>query len=142
MGVERLAACPDVEGWAPDKLAAINEWELDLLAAPRPATSRGMRTYHLRLGVPHRHRGIGEPDGHLTPSHLGVLVSQALGPGWAVHSVRHWLGTLAHSVERDLRTVQELLGHRKIETATVCTKVPDEAMRRSRAPLLAAASAS
>lgn len=92
----------------------------------------------------HRHRGIGEPDGHLTPAHLGVLVSQALGPGWAVHSVGYRFGTLAYSVERDLRAVQELLGHRKIESTTVYTKVPDGAMRRSSATsaLLAAASPS
>ena len=47
--------------------------------------------------------------------------------------MRHRFGTLAYAVERDLRAVQELLGHQKIETTTVYTKVPDGAMRRAAA---------
>lgn len=82
---------------------------------------------------PSCHRGFGAPKGHLTPAHMGRLISRALGEGWAAHSVRHRFGTLAYAVDRDLRAVQELLGHQKIETTTVYTKVPDGAMRRAAA---------
>jgi len=84
---------------------------------------------------PAHHRGDtrGAPRGHLTPAYLGKLVSAALGGGWTAHTVRHRFGTLAYAVERDLRAVQELLGHQKIETTTVYTKVPDGAMRRAAA---------
>ncbi len=57
----------------------------------------------------------------------------ALGDGWTAHTVRHRFGTLAYAVERDLRAVQELLGHQKIDTMTVYRKVPDGAMRRAAA---------
>jgi len=76
---------------------------------------------------------IGPPCGHLTSAHLGKLVSAALGGGWTAHTIRHRYGTLAYSVDRDLRAVQELMGHQNIETTTVYTKVPDGAMRRATA---------
>ncbi len=84
---------------------------------------------------PSYHRGIvsSEQAEHLSPAHLGKLVAAALGDGWTAHTVRHRFGTLAYAVERDLRAVQELLGHQKIETTTVYTKVPDGAMRRAAA---------
>jgi len=82
---------------------------------------------------PSCHRGIGAPSGHLTSAHLGKLVSAALGGGWTAHTIRHRYGTLAYAVERDLRAVQELMGHQKIETTTVYTAVPDQAMRRAAA---------
>jgi len=71
----------------------------------------------------------GRIDGHLSPSRVGKLVSGVLGPGWTAHTLRHRFATLAYSVERDLRAVQELLGHAKPETTAIYTQVPDQARR-------------
>jgi len=70
-------------------------------------------------------------DGHLSPAYVGKLVSAALGEGYTAHTLRHRFGTLAYAVERDLRAVQELLGHAKPETTAVYAAVPVGAMRRA-----------
>jgi integrase len=69
--------------------------------------------------------------GHLTPAHVGKLMSGLLGPGWSAHTLRHRFATRAYAVERDLRAVQELLGHTKPETTAVYTQVPSGAKRRA-----------
>jgi integrase len=69
--------------------------------------------------------------GHLTPAHVGKLMSRALGPGWTAHTLRHRFATRAYAVERDLRAVQELLGHSKPETTAIYTQVPAGAKRRA-----------
>lgn len=87
----------------------------------------------------------GRPDGwlfpspaggHLTPHHLGKLISRCLPGEWTTHTLRHRCGTVAYAATRDLRAVQELLGHQKPETTALYTKVPDETVR---AAMLAAA---
>ncbi len=73
----------------------------------------------------------GRIDGHLSPEHVGKLVSAALAEGWTAHTIRHRFGTLTYAVERDIRAVQELMGHAKIETTVVYTEVPSDARRRA-----------
>jgi integrase/recombinase XerC len=75
--------------------------------------------------------------GHLTPHHLGKLVSRALANGLTTHTLRHRCGTVAYAGTRDLRAVQELLGHAKPETTAIYVAVPDGAVR---AAMLAARS--
>lgn len=75
----------------------------------------------------------GRVDGHLSPARVGELVSEVLGPGWTAHTLRHRFATLAYSVERDLRAVQELLGHSKPETTATYTQIPEDARRRAAA---------
>ncbi|MCW2754669.1 MAG: hypothetical protein JWQ32_2080 [Marmoricola sp.] len=67
--------------------------------------------------------------GHLTPAHVGVIVSRLLADGWTMHTLRHRCATVAYAVERDLRAVQELLGHAKPETTARYTQVPVDAVR-------------
>lgn len=72
------------------------------------------------------------PEGdHLTPAHVGKLMSRALGPGWTAHTLRHRFATRAYAAERDLRAVQELLGHSKPETTAIYTQIPAGAKRRA-----------
>lgn len=66
---------------------------------------------------------------HLTPHHLGKIVSRALAHGLTTHSLRHRCGTVAYAATRDLRAVQELLGHAKPETTAIYVAVPDGAVR-------------
>ena len=71
-----------------------------------------------------------ETDGQaMTPAHIGKLVSAALPDGWTCHKLRHRCATVAYHATRDLRAVQELLGHAKPETTARYTQVPADAMR-------------
>lgn len=67
--------------------------------------------------------------GHLTAHHVGVLVSRLLPEGWTCHTLRHRCATVAYASTRDLRAVQELLGHAKPETTARYTQVPVDAVR-------------
>lgn len=71
------------------------------------------------------------PGAPLTPAHVGVMVSRALPDGWTCHTLRHRCATVAYAAERDLRAVQELLGHAKPETTARYTQVPNDAIRRA-----------
>lgn len=67
--------------------------------------------------------------GHLTPHHVGKLVSRCLPEGWTTHTLRHRCATVAYAAKHDLRAVQELLGHAKPETTAIYTQVPQDAVR-------------
>lgn len=69
--------------------------------------------------------------GPLTPAHVGVLVSALLPEGWTCHTLRHRCATKAYADRRDLRAVQELLGHAKPETTAIYTQVPLGAVREA-----------
>lgn len=68
---------------------------------------------------------------HLTPHHVGKLVSRYLGSGWTTHTLRHRCATVAYAETPDLRAVQELLGHARTDTTARYTKVPAAAIRRA-----------
>jgi site-specific recombinase XerD len=69
--------------------------------------------------------------GHLTPHHLGKLITDVLPDGWTTHTLRHRFATQAYQVARDLRAVQELLGHVKPETTARYAAVPTGALREA-----------
>lgn len=69
--------------------------------------------------------------GHVTPDVPGRVVARLLGDGWTAHTLRHRFATRAYSAERDLRAVQELLGHSKPETTARYVQTPPDAMRRA-----------
>ena len=71
--------------------------------------------------------------GHLTPHHLGKVISRCLPEGLTTHTLRHRCATVAYAQTRDLRAVQELLGHAKPETTAMYTAVPDGAVRAAMA---------
>jgi len=71
----------------------------------------------------------GRVEGHLSPLWVSNLLSSVLGHGWTAHTLRHRFASLAYAHQRDLRAVQELLGHSKPETTARYTAVPDGAMR-------------
>jgi site-specific recombinase XerD len=58
-------------------------------------------------------------------------MSALLGPGWTAHSLRHRFATRAYAGERDLLTVQQLLGHSSVATTQRYTQIPDDALRRA-----------
>lgn len=67
--------------------------------------------------------------GHLSADRIGDLITDALPPGWTTHTLRHRFATQAYEVGRDLRAVQELLGHAKPETTARYAAVPTGALR-------------
>lgn len=71
----------------------------------------------------------GAVNGHLSPQHVGDLVAALLPPGWSMHSLRHRFATRAYSVDRDLLTVQQLLGHSSPTTTQRYVLVPGESLR-------------
>jgi len=80
----------------------------------------------------------GRIDGHLSAARVSELISGILPPGVTAHMLRHRYGTRAYSEGgRDIRVVQELLGHAYVTTTQVYTAVSDDALRRA---ALAAAS--
>lgn len=67
--------------------------------------------------------------GHLTPHHLGKIVSRLLPQGYTTHSLRHRCATTAYAATRDLRAVQDLLGHSKPETTANYVVTPKDGVR-------------
>ena len=77
--------------------------------------------------------------GHLSAGRVGELVSELLPNPWTTHTLRHRFASAAYRADRDIRAVQELLGHVSVATTQVYTAVPDDAKRRAaRAASLAA----
>lgn len=73
---------------------------------------------------------------HLTPAHLGKLVSRVLEGDSTTHSLRHRAGTDSFWGTKDIRAVQEFLGHAKLDTVQIYTEV---SRGQIRAAMLAAA---
>lgn len=73
----------------------------------------------------------GNDNGHLSPSRVGRLISAALPKDWTAHTLRHRFASHAYAVERDLRAVQELLGHASVATTQIYTVVPQDAKLRA-----------
>lgn len=69
--------------------------------------------------------------GHLSAGRVGELVSELLPGAWTTHTLRHRFASAAYRADRDIRAVQELLGHVSVATTQVYTAVPDEAKRRA-----------
>lgn len=67
--------------------------------------------------------------GHLTPGHVGVRVAALLPVGVTMHQLRHRFATLAYAVDRDVLTVQRLLGHASPATTERYVQTPDDALR-------------
>lgn len=78
--------------------------------------------------------GLG---GHLSPGHVGRLLSEAMPEGWTAHTLRHRMASTAYAATRDLLAVGAVLGHSRPETTQRYVRLPDDALRAA----VAAASA-
>lgn len=79
----------------------------------------------------------GDDNGHLSPRWVGKLITNLLPDGWTMHTLRHRFATRAYAVDRDVFTVQELLGHASPATTRRYVQIPNDALR---ATVIAAAS--
>ena len=71
--------------------------------------------------------------GHLAPATVGIMVARELPGDWTCHTLRHRFASVAYRQDRDIRAVQELLGHTSVTTTQIYTAVPDGAKRRAAA---------
>src|SRR5699024_6800613 len=89
----------------------------------------------LRLRARVHHTGgyafPGSDGGHLSPRWVGKIVTRLLPGEVTMHALRHRFATRAYSVDRDLLTVQRLLGHASPVTTRVYVRLPDDALRRT-----------
>lgn len=67
--------------------------------------------------------------GHLTPHHVAKIVTRYLPEGITTHSLRHRCASTAYAGTRDLRAVQELLGHSRPETTAGYVLAPEDTIR-------------
>lgn len=66
---------------------------------------------------------------HLSPDRVGRLIRAHLDGPWTCHTLRHRFATRGFSVERDVFTLQSLLGHSKPETTARYVLPPADAQR-------------
>jgi integrase len=67
--------------------------------------------------------------GHVNPATVGEVCSAALGPGTTMHQLRHRFASKAYRGTRNLRAVQELLGHANVAVTERYTAVDDDERR-------------
>ncbi len=79
----------------------------------------------------------GGIDGHISENWAGQVISKLMPDGYTMHTLRHRFGTRAYRGSRNLRAVQELLGHASIATTERYTAVDAEEIR---AAMMAASS--
>lgn len=68
-------------------------------------------------------------DSHVTAEYLGGICSEALGPTCTLHMLRHLFATLAYRRTKDIRAVQELLGHSSLAVTERYVQCDDQAKR-------------
>lgn len=70
----------------------------------------------------------GLRGGHIHPDTVQVALSRALGNGWTSHTLRHRFASQSYAGSKDLRAVQELLGHASPQTTQRYVAVSSEAL--------------
>lgn len=71
----------------------------------------------------------GDDQGHLSPRYVGKLAAQALPDDWTLHALRHRFATRAYQLDRDVFTVQQLLGHASPATTRRYVALDTSSMR-------------
>lgn len=67
--------------------------------------------------------------GHLTPDHVGRLLSRAMPEGWTAHTLRHRMATVSYAATRDVLCLGAVLGHSQPETTLRYVLLPDDGLR-------------
>lgn len=71
----------------------------------------------------------GNINGHLSPGWVGIVLSRLMPPGWTMHKLRHRFATRGYAGTKDLRAVQEALGHSSPATTQRYTAVSSTQVR-------------
>lgn len=83
------------------------------------------------LALPEGWAFPGKIDGHLSPRYVGTVVSRLLPQAYTMHKLRHRFATRAYAVDRDVFTLQDLLGHSSPSTTRHYVAIPNDALRRT-----------
>lgn len=75
----------------------------------------------------------GAVEGHLSARWVGTLVARDLPRGMTAHQLRHRYATTVYKSSHDIRAVQTLLGHARLDTTMVYTAVNDDDTARAAA---------
>jgi len=110
----------DLDGWS---LRVTGKGQHIRVVPLSPALARELRTLPAGWAFP------GPAGGHLTPAHVGKLISRQLPEGWAAHTLRHRFATTLRARGAQLDVIRELLGHARVETTLIYSEVPQDAMR-------------
>jgi integrase len=70
---------------------------------------------------------------HISPEWVGMVVSRALPTGYTMHKLRHAYATRVYRGSRNLRAVQQLLGHASIATTERYVAVDSDEIRAAAA---------
>lgn len=84
---------------------------------------------HLAARIRRRGEGYifpGQIDGHLSARRVGELIRYCLPPGMTAHQLRHRYATTVYRSSGDIRAVQELLGHARLDTTMLYTAVDSD----------------
>jgi integrase len=71
----------------------------------------------------------GQIDGHISPAWVGVIISELMPDGWTMHKLRHRFASRGYAGTRNLRAVQEALGHASVATTQLYTAVSNDEIR-------------
>jgi integrase/recombinase XerC len=112
---------PDLGGWSLVVHGKGNKVRL----IPLPASvAAELRSLPIGFAFP------GQDQGHLSPRWVGRIIRELLGDGYTMHGLRHRFATQAYESDRDVFTLQAILGHASAETTRRYVQVPTKAMRR------------
>jgi len=95
----------------------------------------------IKLKQPNAYLFTGaDGEGHLTPMSAGKTVKKAarsagIYKNVSCHTLRHSFATHLLEQGTDIRYIQELLGHKRIETTQIYTKVTSQSLKNIKSPL-------
>lgn len=112
----------DLHGWS---LIVHGKGGKQRVVPLNPALAADIRSYCTR----HGYLFPGQVDGHISPRWVGTMISNLMPPTWSMHKLRHRFATLGYSGTRDLRAVQEALGHASVATTQRYTAVSTREVR-------------
>jgi integrase len=83
----------------------------------------------IRAHVDHGYLFPGQVNGHISAAWAGACISRLMPPGWTMHRLRHRYASKGFAGTRNLRAVQEALGHASVATTERYTAITRDDVR-------------